>query len=102
MIIKLVDEFKYKLCEDTFSEGNYNFQLFQYALEKIFEEERKEREEEERRIEESKPKVSLWAKIKKSTFTVYLGAGIIVFSVGMVASHYYLYSNSIGPGSFFK
>jgi len=101
-IIKLVDEFKYKLCEDTFSEGNYNFQLFQYALEKVFEEERKVREEEERIIEESKPKVSWLAKISKSKFTVYLGAGLIVFSMGMVASHYYMYSGSIGPGSFFK
>ncbi len=64
-LLKLIDEFKFNICEDVFGDGNFNFELFQYALEKIFEEERKEQEEEEKRLEESRPKVSWLESIKK-------------------------------------
>lgn len=100
-MLKLIDEFKFKLCEDVFGEGNFNFELFQYALEKIFDEERKQQEEEERRIEESRPKVSWLESIKKSNFIKYLSGGIITLSIGSIGLHYYLYSSS-SIGSIFK
>ena len=99
--IKLIDEFKYKLCEDIFSDGNFNFELFQYALEKVFEEQRKIEEEEERQLEESRPKVSWLESIRKSSFIKYLSGGIMLLSIGSIGVHYYLYSSSsLGP--FFK
>ena len=55
------------MCEDIFGDGNYNLELFQYALEKIFEEERKQKEEEEREIESRTPK-SILVGINKKIF----------------------------------
>jgi len=52
-LIKLKDfmiifnDYRLRNCEDVFSNYNYNFDLFKYALEKIFEEERKMKEEKE-------------------------------------------------------
>lgn len=100
-MIKLIDEFKFKICEDIFGEGNFNFELFQYCLEKVFEEERKQEEEEERLLEESRPKVGWLESIKKSNFIKYLSGGVIALSVGSIGLHYYLYSSS-SLGSFFK
>jgi hypothetical protein len=92
--LKLIDEFKFKICEDTFGEGNFNFELFQYALEKIFEEERKIQEEEEERVEASKPKVSWFESISKSSFLKYFTGGVVLLSIGSIGVHYYLYSSS--------
>ena len=89
------------MCEDIFGDGNYNLELFQYALEKIFEEERKQKEEEEREIESRTPKVSWLESIKKSSFMKYLSGGVIVFSIGALGFQYYLYSSS-SIGNFFK
>lgn len=100
-LIKLIDEFKFKICEDVFGEGNFNFELFQYALEKIFEEERKEQEEEEKRIEASKPKISIWESISKSNFFKILTGGVVLLSIGSLGAHYYMYASS-NAGAFFK
>lgn len=55
-----VNDYKFRACEETFSNYKYNFELFKYALEKIFEDERKEREKEEMK----KPKVSYFSSFK--------------------------------------
>lgn len=55
-----VNDYKFRACEDIFSNYKYNFELFKYALEKIFEDERKERDKEELK----KPKVSYFSYIK--------------------------------------
>ncbi len=89
------------MSEDIFGSGDFNFELFQYALEKIMEEERKAEEEEEKRLEESRPKVSWLESIKNSSFIKYLSGGLIVVSIGTLGAHYYLYSGS-SIGSFFK
>ena len=88
---KLIDECKYKICEDIFSEGNYNFELFHHCLEKVFEEERKQKEEEEKRLEAERPKVSFIQSVKNSRFYKFLSFGLILFSVGMIMMHYYMY-----------
>ena len=99
--VRLIDEFKYKLCEDIFGNGNFNIELFTYCLEKVFDEERKIEEEEERRLEESRPKVSWLETIKKSSFLKYFSGGVIILSIGSIGVHYYLYSSS-SLGSLFK
>jgi len=100
-LIKLIDEFKFKICEDEFGSGDFNFELFQYSLDKIFEEERKIEEQEEIRIEQSKPKVSWLEYIKKSHFMKYFSAGVMILSIGSIGAHYYLYSSS-SIGSIFR
>jgi phage antirepressor YoqD-like protein len=90
----LTDEFKFKICEEIFGAGDFNFELFQYALEKVFEEERKKEEEEEKLLEESKPKVSWYESISKSNFFKYFSGGVILLSIGSLGVHYYLYSSS--------
>jgi hypothetical protein len=100
-MIKLIDEFKFKICEDIFGSGNFNFELFQYALERVFEEERKQEEEEQKRLELSKPKTSWLTAISKSNFLKYLTGGVALFSIGTIGAHYYLYSTS-SAASYFK
>jgi hypothetical protein len=92
--IRLIDEFKFKLCEDIFGSGDFNFELFQYALEKIFAEERKLEEEEEKRLEESRPRISFYESVKNSSYFKYLSGAIVVASIGTMGIHYYLYSSS--------
>jgi hypothetical protein len=92
--IKIVDEFKFKLCEDIFSTGDFNFELFQYSLEKVFEQERKLEEEEEKRLEAERPKVSFFQSVKNSKFLKYFSGAIVVASIGTIGVHYYLYSSS--------
>jgi len=92
--LKIVDELKYKLCEDVFATGDFNFELFQYSLEKIFEEERKLEEEEEKRLEAERPKITFAQSIKNSKFLKYLSGAIVVASIGTMGVHYYLYSSS--------
>jgi hypothetical protein len=88
----LLDDIRYRRCDDTFSNGNYNFQLFQYALEKIFEDERKIKEEEEKREEESRPKTSWFSSIRKSNVSIIFSVVMIVFSLGVLGFHYKMYS----------
>ncbi len=91
---RLSDEFKFKICEEVFGEGDFNFELFHYALEKVFEEERKIEEEQEKLLEQSRPKVSWYESISKSNFLKYFSGGVVLLSIGSLGVHYYLYSNS--------
>ncbi len=94
----MIEEFKFRLCEETFSEGDFNFELFQYALEKVFEEDRKIQEEEEAK---NKPQeVSWFTSIKNSSFMKYFSGGVVLLSIGSIGVHYYLYSSS--ASSFFS
>ena len=40
----IFNDYRLRSCENTFSNFNYNFELFKYALEKIFDEEKKQNE----------------------------------------------------------
>jgi hypothetical protein len=84
-------------ANDIFGEGNYNFALYKYALEKVCEEEAKQREEEERRIAESMPKVSILQKFKNSNLYIVISIGIAVLTIGLIASNYYNYIGGIYP-----
>ena len=63
------------LCEDTYSHGNYNVEVFQFAFDSVMEEERKQIEEEEKRQEALNPKIT-WSdyllKMSKGKFGIYL------------------------------
>lgn len=55
--VYILNDYRFRNCENLFSNYNYNFELFKYALEKIFEEERKvkkEKEEKEKLLNPSK------------------------------------------------
>lgn len=99
--IKLVDEFKFKRCEDIFSEGDYNFELFQHSMEKIFEEERKEQEEKERIEKESQVHETFTERIKNSNFGFWFALIFITFSIAILGFQFYNVSAS-GKFKFFK
>ena len=92
--IKLIDQFKFKVCEDTFGDGDFNFELFQYSMEKIFEEERKQQEEEEKLSQVNKPRITFYDSVKNSSFLKYFSGALVVASIGTMGVHYYLYSSS--------
>jgi hypothetical protein len=76
------------MCEEIFSEGNYNFELFQYCLEKVFEDQRKVKEEEEKRIEAERPKVSFFQSFKNSNFYIFITLALVVVSFGLIINVY--------------
>lgn len=94
---RLIDEYKSKVCETVFSNGNFNIELFQYAIEKVFGEERKEEEEREKAEEAKRPKVtwSQWlANISKGNFGMYFSIALIMVSAVAIGVHFYLYANT--------
>jgi hypothetical protein len=72
------------LCEDTYSHGDYNIEVFQFSFDTVLEEEAQEREEEEKRKEALNPKVS-WgdylANIPKGKFGVYLTICFVILTL---------------------
>ena len=96
---KTIERQKNGICEFIFSHGNYNIELYKYALDKIFEEERVKMEEEKKKEEASRPKVS-WSeyltKISKGNFGIYLSVCFIIFTLGAIG--FQIYSSS-GIGS---
>lgn len=66
--ITILNDFKWRACDELFSNSNssMNFELFKYACEKIFDDERKEREAEEEK--EKKNKKPLFFELKNRIF----------------------------------
>ena len=95
---KIIERQRRNICEYIFSHGNYNLELYKYALDKIFEEDRIKNEEEEKKKEALRPKVS-WSeyltKISKGNFGIYLSICFIVFTLGAIGLQIYS-SSSIG------
>ena len=94
---KIIERQRANICEYLFSHGNYNLELYKYALDKIFEEDRVKMEEERKKEEALKPKVS-WSqyltKISKGNFGIYLSICFIVFTVGAIGLQIYSSSAS--------
>jgi len=90
-MIVLINEFKYKTADSIFGEGNYNFALYKYALEKVCEEERKEREEKEKELEASKPKTSFFSFLnsKNSNMYLFITIGVILFTIFLGGANFY-------------
>lgn len=96
----MINSYKFKQAEDIFSNGNYNFELYKYALDKIFGEEAKERELEEEKLLASQPKSSwsiqsLLQPLFSSKFSLILTSCLIIFSLSMLGINYKLYSSNM-------
>ena len=93
----IIDETKYDLyikrimhlCEETYSHGNYNIEIFQFAFDAVLEEESKQREEEEKRKEALNPRKS-WTdylvNIPKGKFGIYLTICFILLTLVAIGS----------------
>ena len=84
---KLIEKYRANICEYIFGHGNFNLELYRFALEKIFDEERKKMEEEKKKEEALKPKFSLTQyllKITKGNFGIYLSICFIIFTLGAI------------------
>ena len=96
----MFDEHRFSICDDLFGNGNYNIELFTYALEKIFGDERKEEEEREKREAALRPKVT-WTQwlinISKSNFVKYVSVIFVILSIVAIGAQFYMYSgNTVG------
>ena len=73
------------LCENIYSHGYYNLEIFQYSLETVLEEESKEREKEEKENNSLSNKNSscdnLLMSISKNKFGIYLTIGFILLTI---------------------
>lgn len=98
--MKLIDDYKYRSCEEIFASGKFNLQLFTHCLDKVFKEEEQRKEEEERIAEENRPKVSIFQRIKNGKLSLILSIIFIIMSMALLGSHYYAYSS--GFQTFFK
>jgi hypothetical protein len=71
--------YRFKECEDIFSNYKYNFELFKYALEKVFEEERKLRDEKEA-MQKSQEKPGGYNTLLYAVLFFLVTAGVLYFS----------------------
>ena len=77
------------LCEDIYSHGNYNMEIFQFSFDTVLEEESIQREEEEKRKEALNPKKT-WSdylvNISKGKFGIYLTICFIIVTLLAIGS----------------
>ena len=95
LYLDFVNDYRFRACENIFSNYNYNFELFKYALEKVFEDERNEEQERlNKEKEEAKNNVnsntntnrSVWMNYKnKDYFYIF---SIILFIVTFISVGY--------------
>ena len=91
------DESKYNLyikrimhlCEDIYSHGHYNIEIFQFAFDTVLEEEIQQKEEEEKKKEALIPKIS-WSdylvNISKGKFGIYITVCFIALTLIAICS----------------
>lgn len=85
-----MNSYKYKEAEQIFTDGEYNFDLYKYALEKIFSEEAKEREAEEEKNRVNTPQTSILQTLTSAKSSFFITISLILFSVSMLGLHYWL------------
>lgn len=93
--LRIIQDYKYKSCEDIFSKAKFNFKLFSYALDKVIEEE-KMRKEISKKYSSKMPKKYLsidfsLVKNKGGFFT--LSAILVLVSMVIMIYHFYIYSD---------
>ncbi len=84
----IFNDYRLRNCETTFSNYNYNFELFKYALEKIFEDERKEKEKIEAKEKERLAKEKLNNPSKGYSFGFWVGIVFLTAMVILLGSNY--------------
>ena len=81
------------LCEDIYSHGAYNVEVFQFSFETVMEEERMQREEEEKRQEALIPKKT-WSdyliNISKGKFGIYISICFVILTLLAIFSQLFL------------
>lgn len=101
--MELIDEYKFNKCDDTFATGDYNFEIFQHSMEKIFEEERKEQEAKENLEKEKNPHVqfSLWdySFNFKDNFFFWFSVLFTLLSMGTLGYQYFNIKSLGGPSA---
>ena len=73
------------LCENLYSHGYYNLDVFQFSLETVLEEEAKERKKEEKK-ENIIKKDSFLMNISKGKFGLYMTIGFIMLTIVAIGS----------------
>ena len=77
------------LCENIYSHGYYNIDVFQFSLETVLEQENKEKEEEEKKeklINKKESNNNLLLKISKGKFGIYLTVSFILLTIIAIGS----------------
>ena len=72
------------LCEDVYSHGHYNLEIFQFAFDSVLEEESLKREEEEKKKDVLKAKLSLsdyLVNISKGKFGIYMTICFVILTL---------------------
>jgi len=102
-IVKLIESYKYRMSEDIFSNGEYNYELFKYAIERILDSEQKEKDEKDnnspelklkKQINEEKKKEKNLEANKGNIVSLLLSFLIMLFSMLLIGCHYFIYSSN--------
>ena len=97
-----MESYKFRLSEELFSNGEYNYELFKYAIEKVLESEKKEKEERGRNnpeikmkklVKEEKNTQKTIEANKRNILSLYFSFLILIFSMLLIGFHYFLYSS---------
>jgi hypothetical protein len=84
----IFNDYRLRNCETVFSSYNYNFELFKFALEKIFEDERKEKEKIEAKEKERIAKEKLNNPSKGYSYGFWVGVVFFTAMVILLGSNY--------------
>jgi len=105
-IIKLINNYRFRRCEEIFSSRTYNNDLFKFSIDKVLESQKKEKIE----LEKQKEKISNELKnnmisnekvyrnktieILKNNISLYCSVVLLIFSMGLIGLHYFIYSSN--------
>ena len=92
---RLIQDYKYKTCEDIFSKAKFNFKMFSYALEKVLEEEKIRKEINKKYSVENYRKS--WnfdfTNVKNKAGLMTLSTILVCVSMIFLIYHFYLYND---------
>lgn len=83
----LIDQHKYKIADDIFGKGNFNFAVYKFAIEKVMDDEKEEKEKLDK--ENAKPSISWLEGYKNNYFYIIFSIGLIFFTVCIITANYY-------------
>jgi len=98
-IIKLINNYKFRKCEEIFSSRNYNNDLFTFSIDKVLESQKKEKEELESQSQKIRNELKSLSNDKterniiKNNISLYLSGFLLLFSMALIGLHYFIYSS---------
>ena len=94
---RLIQDYKYKSCEDIFSKAKFNFKLFSHSLDKVLEEEKIRKEINKKYSTENYKKS--WNLdfmiVKQKSGLLTLSAILVCVSMIFIIYHFYIYNDKI-------